>query len=128
MDGYKARLLRCGDFMANEQNLKPIRSKSQARELQKKSAQARSKNVAEKKLIKDRILERMGEDDWDAFIDGIIERAIESTSGAEFLRDTIGQKPIDKIQVTEIDQNIIDEVEAMVFEDDEERSSSVSEE
>lgn len=48
------------------------------------------------------------------------------TRAFEMIRDTAGQKPIDKVQIQEIDQNIIDEVEAMVFEDDEERSSSVS--
>lgn len=33
----------------------------------------------------------------------------------ELIRDTAGFKPIDKLQVTEIDQNAIDEVEAMVL-------------
>ena len=33
----------------------------------------------------------------------------------ETIRDTVGEKPIDKIQVAEIDQSVIDEVEAMVL-------------
>ena len=33
----------------------------------------------------------------------------------ELIRDTAGFKPIDKLQVTEIDQSAIDEVEAMVL-------------
>lgn len=86
--------------MANEQNLKPISSVSQAREMQKRSAQKRSENIKEKKLIKDRILERMGASDWDEYIDGIIARAKESKADAEFLRDTIGEKPIDKQEIT----------------------------
>lgn len=86
--------------MANEQNLKPISSVSQAREMQKRSAQKRSENIKEKKLIKDRILERMGADDWDEYIDGIIARAKESKADAEFLRDTIGEKPVDKQEIT----------------------------
>lgn len=81
------------DFVANEQNLKPPFSPSVAREMQKKSAEKRKQNTAEKKLIKDRILERMGEDDWDEYIDGIIARAKENKLDAEFLRDTLGQKP-----------------------------------
>lgn len=96
--------------MANEQNLKPIRkgqlSKEEAKRRGsnggKKSVQAR----AEKKLIKDRILERMGADDWDAYIDGIIERAKDNKADAEFLRDTIGEKPIDKLAVANIDQSV----------------------
>lgn len=96
--------------MANEQNLKPIRkgdlSKEELKKRQSngglKSAEARR----EKRLIKDRILERMGESDWDEYITGIIERAKESRADAEFLRDTIGQKPIDKVAVTNIDQSV----------------------
>ena len=85
--------------MANEQNLKPIRSESQARELQKKSAAKRSQNAKERKLIKDRILERMGEDDWDTMIDNLIKRAQEDTKSFESLRDTIGEKPKEQVQV-----------------------------
>lgn len=33
----------------------------------------------------------------------------------EVLRDTIGQKPIEKVQVAEVDQATIDEVERAVF-------------
>ena len=92
--------------MANEQNLKPPFSPTVAREMQKLSAEKRKQNTAERKLIKDRILERMGETDWDAYIDGIIARSKESRADAEFLRDTIGQKPIDKVAVTNIDQSL----------------------
>lgn len=84
--------------MANEQNLRTP-STSEAREMQKLSARKRSENIKEKKLIKDRILERMGADDWDEYIDGIIARAKESKADAEFLRDTIGEKPIEKHEV-----------------------------
>lgn len=38
----------------------------------------------------------------------------------ELIRDTAGFKPIDKVQVTEVDQSVIDEVEAMVLEAEEE--------
>ena len=71
-----------------------------------KSREKARQNREERKLIKDRILERMGESDWDAYIDGIIDRAKESRADAEFLRDTIGQKPIDKVAVTSIDQSV----------------------
>ena len=84
--------------MANEQNLRTP-STSEAREMQKKSAKKRSENIKEKKLIKVRILERMGADDWDEYIDGIIARAKESKADAEFLRDTIGEKPIERHEV-----------------------------
>lgn len=101
--------------MANEQNLKPIRkgdlSSEELKKRQsnggKKSAEARR----EKRLIKDRILERMGESDWDAMIDGLIGRAIESDKAFEILRDTIGEKPIDKTVQANIDTEYLESVE-----------------
>jgi len=92
--------------MANEQNLKPIRkgdlSKEELKKRQsnggKKSARVRKEN----KLIRERILERMGEKDWDAMIDGLIGRALESDKAFEILRDTIGQKPTDRVEFDDI--------------------------
>ena len=37
----------------------------------------------------------------------------------EVLRDTSGQKPIDKVMIAEVDQNVLDEVEAMMNDDEE---------
>ena len=42
----------------------------------------------------------------------------------ELIRDTAGFKPIDKIQVSEIDQQDIDEVEAMVLGAEEEHADT----
>ena len=85
-------------IMANEQNLKPGSHKLTVEEQSrggKKSAEVRREN----KLIKDRILERMGESDWDTMIDNLIARASEDTRSFEVLRDTIGQKPKDELSV-----------------------------
>ena len=84
--------------MANEQNLKPgahtLTVEEQSRG-GKRSVEVRREN----KLIKDRILERMGESDWDTMIDNLIARASEDTRSFEVLRDTIGQKPRDELTV-----------------------------
>lgn len=87
--------------MANTDNLKKGKriSEEVAREYQAKSAAARKRNNAERKLIKDRILERMSEDDWDEMIDGLISRAKDDTKSYESLRDTIGEKPKEQISV-----------------------------
>lgn len=79
--------------MANEQNLKPVRTKSEARERGRNGGIASGKARKENKLIKDRILERMGEKDWNVMIDNLIARAQDDTKSFETLRDTIGQKP-----------------------------------
>ena len=36
----------------------------------------------------------------------------------EVVRDTIGERPVEKVMVAEVDQDIIDEVEAMVLNDE----------
>lgn len=36
----------------------------------------------------------------------------------EVLRDTSGQKPVDKVMIAEVDQSVIDEIEAMVNDED----------
>lgn len=99
--------------MANEQNLKPqnLRTKSEQREIARQGGIKSGEARREKKLIKERILEKMGEDDWDAYITGIIERAKDSRADAEFLRDTIGQKPVDKTLQTNIDAEYVASVE-----------------
>lgn len=93
------------------ENLKPITSSEQAREMQKKAMEARKRNTAERKLIKERILERMGAEDWDEMIDQVIARAKESDKGFEVLRDTIGEKPTDKVEITDttIEVNICED-------------------
>ena len=74
--------------------LTPEERRANASKAGKASGQVRREN----KLIKDRILERMGETDWDAMIDGLIERATLDTKSFEVLRDTIGQKPTERIE------------------------------
>lgn len=85
--------------MANEQNLLPGGSHKftleEASRGGKKSAEVRREN----KLIRDRILERMGETDWDEMIDNLIKRAKDDRQDFETLRDTIGQKPKELLQV-----------------------------
>lgn len=87
-------------IMANEQNLVPFdkRTESEQREIARAGGIASGKARRENKLIKDRILERMGETDWNTMIDNLIERASADTKSFEVLRDTIGQKPTEHIE------------------------------
>lgn len=94
-----------GGIMANEQNLMPIAEVNSRRSREKHSEDSRKGGVRsgevrrENKLIKDRILERMGESDWDEMIDNLIARAKDDRQDFETLRDTIGQKPKDTVAV-----------------------------
>ena len=91
--------------MANEENLKKgiatrFQSGEEAVKNGRKGGIASGVAKREKKLIRDRILERMGETDWNEMIDGLIERSKETDKAFELLRDTIGEKPLDKHQIT----------------------------
>ena len=96
--------------MANEQNLSGYgfdeRTASERREIARKGGKRSGEVRRENKLIRDRILERMGESDWDTMIDNLIKRASLDTKSFEVLRDTIGQKPTDKIEA-DVTQNVI---------------------
>lgn len=97
--------------MANEKNIEPYKFKKgelTSEEAARRGAlggQASAKARRENKLIKDRILERMGEKDWNTMIDNLIARATEDTKSFEVLRDTIGQKPKDTLTVE--NENIV---------------------
>lgn len=94
--------------MANEQNLKPITTLS-SEEAKKRGAAGGIKSGEarrEKKLFKDEILKRMGEDDWNDMIDRLIARAKNTDKAFEVLRDTIGQKPKEEIEAN-LDINTI---------------------
>lgn len=96
--------------MANPENLRTP-STSEARAMQRKSAAKRSQNIKEKKLIRERILERMSETDWDECIDNFIDRAKKGDRAFELMRDTIGEKPVDQISITNVDKSL-EEMEA----------------
>lgn len=99
--------------MANTDNLKrgnpdtQFRSGRQAVEAGRNGGIRSGEARRERKLIKDRILERMGETDWDEMIDGLIERSKDSVKDFEVLRDTIGEKPKDQLEVTAMDINVV---------------------
>ena len=92
-------------------NIENLRTPSteEAREMQLKSAQKRSQNIKERKLIRAVIEERLGNEDLEE-----IARAKENSKDFETLQAAIGQKPIDKVMVADVDQSVIDEVESMV--------------
>ena len=105
-------------YMANEQNLKPFTSEQSHEEAVKNGRKGgiRSGEVKrENKLIKERILERMGETDWDEMIDGIIARAKQTDKGFEMFRDTIGQKPSEKVEVSKAKPESVIEMEEYLY-------------
>lgn len=122
--------------MANEQNLIPNseRTPSERRENARKAGIASGKARREKAdlrrqlqvfLESEAIKDKDGEPLTGAEL--MVKVAVKEMSKGnpkfwELIRDTAGFKPIDKIQVSEIDQNAIDEVESMVLGTEEEKA------
>ena len=86
--------------MANEQNLKPIRTTERARELQEKAAQKQRENIARRKTLKETLLLMLAEGNTqDDITLALLQKALNGdTKAYEVIRDTVGEKPTDKIE------------------------------
>lgn len=115
--------------MANKENLVPL-STEKAREIGSKGGIASGKARRDKKNIR-LAVEALLERDYKGK-DGIIlsgaeaitvkqmEKALKGdTKAFEVLRDSAGQKPIERVMVAEVDQTVIDEVEKAILDDEE---------
>lgn len=95
-----------------------------AREAGKASGAARREKGDIKKLLRIWMQSEVDTDEYGNPITGaqqmlmvaILEMKKGNSRFWELLRDTAGFKPADKLMVTEVDQEIIDEVEEIVFE------------
>lgn len=110
--------------MANEQNLKKNRSSSEARENGKKGGKKSGESRRNKKLLRECLeilLDKKIETD-DGKITGAEAMAAKAfqmaldgdLSAWTLVRDTVGQKPVDKVMVSEVDPDVLNEVEKMV--------------
>ena len=104
-------------------NIKNLRTPSteQAREMQKKSAEKRSQNIKERKLIRQVIEERLGGADLEEIVDNLIDRAKYDSKDFEVLQSALGQKPVEKVQTTQTVVDLsgfsTDEIKAMLDDD-----------
>lgn len=100
--------------MANNENLKPVRSKSEARKRGKQgginSGKARRKKKELKELLELALSQKdevTGEDNYTAITMALIQRALlGETKAYEIIRDTLGQKPTDKFEMSTSDIKI----------------------
>lgn len=124
------------DAMANEQNLRPSEYKLSQEEAKKggiNSGKARRRKKEFRELFEKMLAETGGNLNGKPVTrkELIVARAMkilqdpDSSDAREFLkafeivRDTIGEKPVEKVMVAEVSQDVIDEVERMVLENDE---------
>lgn len=108
--------------MANEQNLQPVRSKSEARERGRNGGKASGQARKKRKTLREGLLLLLNEPikdkdgtltdktTQDAIISGLIKRAIVGDTRAfELIRDTIGEKPVQDVKVSTGDFSALDE-------------------
>ena len=100
----------------NTQNLRTP-STDEARAMQKKSAEKRSQNIKERKLIRQVIEERLDGADLEEIVDNLIDRAKRDSKDFEVLQSALGQKPVDKVMIADVEPSVIAEVEEMVLTD-----------
>lgn len=113
-----------------------MRSKEEAKELSRRGGINSGKARRNKALLKDCInilLEKKYVDDAtgkkltgaELLSIDLFEKALaevdtgKKAKAFEVIRDSSGQKPIDKVMIAEVDQTVIDEVEAMMNDDEE---------
>lgn len=84
--------------MANSENLKPVRSESEAREKGKKGGIKSGEVRRERKALKEELLLLLSTGDTQKKLSlALIEKAMNGDVKAfEVIRDTIGEKPVDK--------------------------------
>ena len=111
--------------MANEQNLKPVSSTKEARERGRRGGLASGEARRKRKTLKEELLLMLAEGDTQQSVTlALIEKAMSGdTKAFEVIRDTIGEKPVDKVMIADVEPSVIAEVEAMVLTDDDTATS-----
>lgn len=114
----------------NNENLRSLAdlTTEEKREIGKKGGKASVEARRKKKMLKECLEILMqkdaGRDSNGKPITAVEAMSIAAMKGAmngdwkawELVRDTVGQKPVDKVMISEVDQNVIDDVERIVEE------------
>ena len=105
--------------MAGKENLRPVSSKDEARERGRKGGLASGEARRKRKTLKEELLLILSEAETQQSVTlALIEKAMSGdTKAFEVIRDTIGEKPIDKVMIADVEPSVIAEVEAMVLTD-----------
>lgn len=82
----------------NESNLKPVQSKEEARERGRKGGIASGKARRERKTLREELLLLLEKGDTQEKVSlALIQQALDgNTKAFEVIRDSIGEKPVDK--------------------------------
>ena len=105
----------------NPQNFDKVRTSEEARKRGRAGGIKSGEVRRQRKTLRDELLALLSAGNTQNEMTlALIERAKNGdTKAFEVVRDTIGEKPVDKVMIAEVDQNVINEVEAMVNNDEE---------
>ena len=102
--------------MAGKENLRPVSSKEEARERGRKGGLASGEARRKRKTLKEELLLMLAEGETQQSVTlALIEKAMSGdTKAFEVIRDTTGEKPVDKVMIADVEPSVIAEVEAIV--------------
>jgi hypothetical protein len=105
----------------NPQNLVPVntRSKEDQRKIRSKAGKKSGEVRRKRKQLREELLALLSAGNTQKNISlALIDQALNGNVKAfETIRDTIGEKPVEKVVMSEVDPNVISEVEEMVKND-----------
>lgn len=105
----------------NPQNLRPLntRSKEDQMKIRSKAGKKSGESRRKRKELREELLALLSTGNTQKNISlALIDQALNGNVKAfETIRDTIGEKPVEKVVVSEVDPNVISEVEEMVKND-----------
>ena len=109
--------------MANEQNLKPVSSKKEARERGRKGGLASVESRRKRKSLKEELLLMLEDEELQQSVAIALIKQAQNGNVKAFgmLRDTIGEAPVEKVQTTQTVVDLsgfsTDEIKAMLDDD-----------
>ena len=113
--------------MANTENLVSLadRTTEEQRAIASAGGKASGEARRKRKTLKEELLLMLSEGEKQQSVTlALIEKAMSGdTKAFEVIRDTIGEKPVDKVMIADVEPSVIAEVEAMVLTDDDTATS-----
>jgi hypothetical protein len=105
-------------FLANTENLVSLadRTTEEQRAIASAGGKASGEARRKRKTLKEELLLMLSEGETQQSVTlALIEKAMSGdTKAFEVIRDTIGEKPVDKVMIADVEPSVIAEVEAMV--------------
>ena len=109
-------------LLANTENLVSLadRTTEEQRAIASAGGKASGEARRKRKTLKEELLLMLSEGETQQSVTfALIEKAMSGdTKAFEVIRDTIGEKPIDKVMIADVEPSVIAEVEEMVLTDD----------